>query len=111
MNWNTLNNTHILDSIDQESKVSPVLIFKHSTRCSISSMALNRIEANWNVEDDNLVKPYYLDLLEHRDISSEIENRYKLRHESPQILIISDGLCLNSLSHTDISYTNIMELL
>lgn len=84
------------------------MILKHSTRCSISAMALNRIERKWTGEEK--IKPYYLDLLAHRDISSAIEQRYGVEHESPQVLIIRNGQCVYTASHNGIAYEDFSEL-
>ena len=109
MNWNLLENVEQLNSIDEISKTTPCLLLKHSTRCSISSMALNRLESNWKAEDNQRrITPYYLDLLQHRDISNEIAIRYGIEHQSPQVLIILNGKCIYSASHSDIRYNEIM---
>jgi bacillithiol system protein YtxJ len=110
MNWNALDNIAELDAINEESKSTPVLLFKHSTRCSISSMALNRIESNWKDADNQLIKPYYLDLIAHRDISNQIAEQYGIEHQSPQALVISKGECIYHESHTNIRYADIMKL-
>lgn len=109
MNWNILNDMSLLDAIDEESNSVRIMIMKHSTRCSISGVALSRIESNWKESDSSLIKPYYLDILNHRDISFEIEKRYGVQHESPQVLILSKGKCLHSLSHTDVRYNSIIK--
>jgi len=110
MNWNNLENASQLDAINEESKTIPIMIFKHSTRCSISSMALNRIESNWKDSDNQHIKPYYLDLIAHRDISNLIAEQYGIEHQSPQALIISNGECIYHESHTNIRYADIMKL-
>src|ERR1700756_2193887 len=104
MNWNKLENISQLAFIDEESLNKKVLIFKHSTRCSISSAALNRLERNWKEDNSHKIKPYYLDLLNHRDISNEIAARYKVIHQSPQVLIIYNGNCIYHASQFDITY-------
>lgn len=108
MNWNQLNSVNQLSTIDHESETQPIMILKHSTTCSISAMALNRLERKWS--DASVIKPYYLDLLSHRNISNEIATRYGVQHESPQILIIKGGKCVYTASHTAIVYEEIAEL-
>ena len=83
MNWNKLTSAEQLDLIKEESNRQPVLIFKHSTSCSISHMALSRMERNWS--DQLGVKPYYLDLLANKPISNKIETDFGVEHESPQV--------------------------
>lgn len=108
MNWNSLTDIAQLESIDKESQNGPVLILKHSTRCSISSAALSRLERKWQDADNEKIKPYYLDLLNHRDISNAIADRYQIMHQSPQALIIKDGKCVFTETHMSISYDDII---
>ena len=112
MLWHQLTDINQLQEIISKSNQQPhenlaVLLFKHSTRCSISSMALNRLETRW--QDDVKIPTYYLDLIIHRDISNEIESLFQIEHASPQVLLIKNGKCFYSSSHTDISAGNIME--
>ncbi len=111
MNWNTITDAQQLNTIDEESKQQKVFIFKHSTTCSISKAALNRLERNWSDLDDQLGKAYYIDLLRFRSISNEIAERYQIIHESPQVMIIENGRCKSSDSHFDISYEGLVKSL
>lgn len=104
MHWNPLEDIKQLDLIDEASAITPILIFKHSTRCSISSTALNRLERNWKPEDSKMLQPYFLDLLSYRSISNAIADRYAIAHESPQIIIIENGKAIYHASHTAIDY-------
>jgi bacillithiol system protein YtxJ len=108
-NWNTLSELTELNQIDEVSLTQPVLILKHSTTCSISAMALGRLERKWQAADNAKLKPYYLDLIRYRSVSNEIAARYHVTHESPQVLIISKGKCVYSASHMEISYEEIMD--
>ena len=110
MNWNKLTEARQLDLINEESKTIPIMLFKHSTRCSISDMAINRIQSNWKDSDSVHIKPYYLDLIAHRDISNLIAEQYGIEHQSPQALIISNGECIYHESHTNIRYNEIIKL-
>ncbi len=99
MNWTKLTDLAQLDHIDAASTAKPILIFKHSTRCSISSTALSRMERGWTPELMASHTVYYLDLLAHRPISNLIAQRYDVEHESPQVLVIRDGKCVYTASH------------
>jgi bacillithiol system protein YtxJ len=107
MNWNQLIEVEQLETIKEESYNYPVLILKHSTTCSISGTALNRLERNWKQEKVGELKPYYLDLLRYRPISNEIANLFKVEHQSPQVLIIQNGECVYNSSHFDISFAEL----
>lgn len=96
LDWIQLNHVSQLDEIDRESCLNDngVAIFKHSTRCSISSMALNRLE-----KGRSSIPVYYLDLIAYRTISNEIASRYDVEHESPQLIIIKDKKAISHTSH------------
>lgn len=109
MNWNYLTELNQLDQVIEDSKLQPVLIFKHSTSCSISRATLDRLERNWNIEKG--AKLYFLDLLKHRHISDAIAQRFDVVHESPQVLIIDQGRAVYDRSHFDINYADIKKQL
>ena len=109
MNWNKLSDINQLDEIVKASVDKPVLIFKHSTRCSISSTALDRLERSWKNEEVQGLKPYYLDLIQFRNISGAIENKFDVEHQSPQALIIKNGSCVYHASHYDIRYPELLK--
>lgn len=104
MNWKKLETETALAEIKALSEKQPVIIFKHSTRCSVSSMALNRLERNWDQDEMQTVQPYFLDLLSYRNISNKIAEIFGVPHESPQILLIENGKCVYHSSHMGISY-------
>ncbi|MBK8927594.1 MAG: bacillithiol system redox-active protein YtxJ [Crocinitomicaceae bacterium] len=109
VNWNHLTEMSQLADLENISGEKPVLIFKHSTRCSISSMAKNRLELYW---DQTIgIEPWYLDLLNYRNISDEIANRYGVVHQSPQILLIKNGACTYHASHNEIDFNHIKKLI
>lgn len=100
INWNELTDLAQLDEIFAASNEKPVAIFKHSTRCSVSRMALKQFENQFNSSDK--VTPYFLDLIAHRDISNEIATRFGVYHQSPQLILIKDGKAIYNVSHSDI---------
>ena len=109
MNWNTINSAAVLDQIIEESKGQHVLIFKHSTRCSISSMALSRMERSWDESEMQGLKAYYLDLIAYRPISNQIAEVFDVYHESPQVLVIENGKCIYTASHMGINYSSLKQ--
>jgi len=100
INWLALTSISQLDEIEDASNSKLVVLFKHSTRCSISRMALRQFENDF--ESNDQILPYYLDLLNHRDISNEIASKFSVVHQSPQLLIISKEKCIYNASHSDI---------
>lgn len=111
MNWHPLTDLAQLDAIDAASAERPILLFKHSTRCNISSAALARLERVWTAADDAQHVPYFLDLLRHRDLSNAIASRYGVEHASPQVLVIRHGRCVYHESHFGISYPEVLAAL
>nr|WP_068891397.1 bacillithiol system redox-active protein YtxJ [Pedobacter panaciterrae] len=108
MQWKNITDLTQISEIKQNEGYS--LIFKHSTRCSVSSMAKRRFELDWEVlpADTSL---YFLDLISYRDISAEIAETFQVHHESPQILLIKDGDCILDASHSDISADEVAEVI
>ncbi len=98
--WKQLNNLGQLSEIIEESENIPVIVFKHSTRCSVSRMALRHFENEFDL--DGKVTPYFLDLLNYRDVSNEIANKFEVQHQSPQLLLIRNGKCIYDASHNAI---------
>lgn len=111
INWTELTSANQLESIQTESHTNPVIIFKHSTRCSISKAALDRLERNWNNEELPSIKPYFLDLISYREISNQIAETFHVDHESPQVLIISNGKSIYNKSHFEIDFSKIQNAL
>jgi bacillithiol system protein YtxJ len=100
--WIPLTEMAQLDTIEETSKTMPVAIFKHSTRCGISKMVINQFERSYDLEARQM-QLYYLDLLNYRPISQEIAARFQVWHESPQLLIIKNGVTIAHASHSQIN--------
>ncbi|MPR35008.1 bacillithiol system redox-active protein YtxJ [Salmonirosea aquatica] len=111
MNWNPLTDEAQLETIRQESYLHPVMIFKHSTRCSISSTALARIQRSWNEAEAGDMVPYYLDLIAYRTLSGRVASEFGVPHQSPQVLLLSKGECVYDASHFEISFAEISQQL
>lgn len=106
--WNNLSEMGQLNELIELSKQNPILILKHSTRCSHSAMAKNRLELYW--ETSVGIAPYYLDILNHRNISDELAKNFNVRHESPQILLLKNGECIFHTSHNGIDFNKLKTL-
>lgn len=106
--WEQLTDLSQLEELLNQDAV-PILLFKHSTRCSISSMALSRFESEWNT--DLNCKLVFLDLLSFRNISDEIAERTGVEHQSPQAILINKGKVIYHASHNGISANKIEQLI
>jgi bacillithiol system protein YtxJ len=102
VSWTPLTSLSQLEEIKKLSKTAPIAIFKHSTRCGISSMVIKRFEKSFGEDLKNL-KVYYLDVLNYRDISDEVGYEFQVMHQSPQLLVIKDGVVVANASHYDIT--------
>jgi bacillithiol system protein YtxJ len=108
--WSILADLGQLNEIIELSHQKPVLIFKHSTRCSISRFALKNFENEYDFSEEKL-QPYLLDLMEYRAISNEITNRFDVMHQSPQILLIKEGKCVYDDSHDGIEVNKLKKFI
>ena len=106
MQWIQLTDEGQLSHIIAQSQIKAQVIFKHSTRCSISSVALQRLQKA--TQPDGL-DFYFLDLLAHRSISNKIVETFQVHHESPQVLVIKNGECVFDESHLGISMNDIVK--
>ncbi|MXN93155.1 bacillithiol system redox-active protein YtxJ [Flavobacterium sp. Sd200] len=106
--WNDLTQLQQLDVIEAESAQTPVILFKHSTRCPVSRMALKNFENEYSIEEGS-AKPYFLDLIAYRDVSNEIASRFGVVHQSPQVIVIKNGQAVYNTSHDDIDAAIVKE--
>ena len=111
MNWIALTKPEQVHNLLKESNEGPVMIFKHSTACSISATAKNRVERQWAEAGLEDVKAYYLDLLAHRSVSNLIADQLGVRHQSPQLLLLQDGDCVYHASHLGINLNEVKQKL
>jgi bacillithiol system protein YtxJ len=109
MTWNILSDAIQIQEIIEASKLKPQLFFKHSTRCSISTMALSRFEKS-GILSNELVVCWYLDLISYRQISTEIETLTQVTHQSPQAILVNSGQVIYTASHGMIDSAEIQNL-
>jgi bacillithiol system protein YtxJ len=109
MNWKHLTSIDDLDTAIVSSENRTVVLFKHSTRCSISRMALKMFESDW---DESLaeVDAHFLDLLEHRDISAAIAEKLGVSHQSPQMIVLQAGRSIHHANHSSIDAADVKKL-
>lgn len=106
MDWKVLSDEAELQDIIRKSGSRPQVIFKHSTRCSISSVAKGRLE---RFDAPSNMDFYFLDLIRYRDISNKVSELFLVEHESPQVLVIRNGECVYDESHISINMQDIIE--
>lgn len=105
MDWIKLEDAAQLSELKAQNRTS--IIFKHSTRCSVSRMVLRNFEQDATLLKDFNV--YYLDLLNFRDISNQLATDFNIQHQSPQVLVVKGEQCLYDASHERIDAAVIAE--
>lgn len=100
--WIPLNSIDQLDIIDENSKSKTQVIFKHSTTCGISRMVMNMFQSSYDFSKDQ-IDLHYLDLLSYRSVSDETGYKFQVIHQSPQLLVIRNGVAVANASHGAIS--------
>lgn len=100
--WIALVSLDQLEEIKEKSKTKPQIIFKHSTTCGISRMVMNTFKSSYTL-DGNQADLYYLDLLSNREVSNEVGYKFQVMHQSPQLLVIKNGVAAADASHGSIN--------
>jgi bacillithiol system protein YtxJ len=100
--WERLTSVDQLKEVIAGSSEKPVLLFKHSTRCSISSMALNSFQKGWEGTPEE-IDIYYLDLLNYRDVSNATAKETGVMHQSPQVIVLKNNEVVYTATHSSIS--------
>mgnify|MGYP001354495007 FL=1 len=106
LSWTPLISEEEINTIREISKIQSILIFKHSTSCGISRMVIKQFESLFNEENKHL-KVYYLDLLNFREVSSKLSEVFQVIHQSPQLLVIKNGISVYDKSHYEITGVNL----
>ena len=106
LRWTHLISVDEINTIKEISKNHSILIFKHSTSCGISRMVMKQFESLFNEENKHL-KVYYLDLLNFREVSSKLSEVFQVIHQSPQLLVIKNGISVYDESHYEITKVNL----
>ena len=109
MDWNALESLQDWNAALKASHVGPVVVFKHSTRCSISRMALKLTQQRWDLPED--VRPFLLDLLNYRAVSNAIAADLNTEHQSPQLLLICDGKTVHCANYSNIDPVDLLPYL
>ena len=111
MNWESLEDELSFNNLLELSYLKPCLIFKYSTRCASSPVVKDRLERSWDLNEMKGVRLFYLDLIAHRELSDLVAHRLKVRHESPQVILLHKGEVIYHASHFMISYDHLNEVI
>ena len=100
--WIDLTEVAQIQEIIDKSLTKTQIVFKHSTRCGISRMVKKQFISDYEFSE-NEVDLYYLDLIQYREVSNEVANTFDIVHESPQLLVIKNGIAVANDSHGSIN--------
>ena len=106
--WIPLSSIEQVEQLKQQSFETPVVIYKHSTRCGVCSAAKMRLEDGYPFGLETL-PVYFLDLLKYRSVSNYVAETFQVHHESPQVLVIRNGECVYDESHYGIRAPDLRE--
>ena len=106
--WKTLSDAGQIDQIISDSDKRPQIIYKHSTRCAVSAQAYRRLKII-NAEIIEAADIYYLDVIASRPVSNAVAERFRIQHESPQLLLIKNGQVVWEESHYGIQGDAVLE--
>ncbi len=96
--WMPLVSLDQLEEIAAKSESKTQVIFKHSTTCGISRMVLNMFNTSYDYSESQF-DLYFLDLHAYREVSNEVGYRFQVIHQSPQLLVIRNGVVVAHASH------------
>lgn len=106
--WIRLTSSGQLIEIEKKSATKPQVIFKHSTTCGISRMVMNMFTDGYDIPENQL-DLYYLDLHAYREVSNETGYKFQVMHQSPQMLVIKNGVVVAHASHGAITEISLGE--
>ncbi|HKJ34535.1 MAG TPA: bacillithiol system redox-active protein YtxJ [Balneolales bacterium] len=106
--WVKTTDTDAIERIIHRSNRVPQFIYKHSTRCGVSSHTYRELS---DVTDELIpdIEINYVDVIANRDVSNEIAERLDVEHQSPQLLLIQSNKVVWKASHYDIEADVIKE--
>ncbi|TXK71164.1 bacillithiol system redox-active protein YtxJ [Mesonia sp. HuA40] len=110
IDWLEVKKVNDVETILETSKRQTAIVFKHSTRCPVSRMALNRFEAEADF-DNSQVAFFFLDLIQYREVSNLIAEKFQVTHQSPQIIILQNQKIIGHFSHHEIQAEVVADLI
>jgi bacillithiol system protein YtxJ len=99
--------TTIDDCVSRITGDAPILLYKHSFACGLSSMAKDEVEAF--AAEHPEVPIWLVDVLGQRPLSQALAARLGVEHESPQAIVVRDGRALWDASHRRVTRAALAE--
>lgn len=108
--WHPLSEIDQLNDVLEQSVDQPQLIFKHSTKCGVSTVAKKNLEAVFEQITPH-ADIHIVNIIEDREVSNKIASELNVRHESPQLIKVHQQEILWDISHGKIQPQKVLELL
>ena len=109
-NLTHLSDLDMLEAAISESLERPVLLFKHSRTCGISCEALDELHAHV-AEHGHKAAYKMITVQSHRRLSDSAAERFGIRHETPQAILLRDGRPVWNASHFRITAEELAKIL
>ena len=106
----TLTDLTALEAALDQSHGQPILIFKHSATCGISAQAHHEL-AQWHSRQGQPIQAFLIHVRRHRDVSDAVTDRFRIRHESPQVLLVESGAVQWHGSHWHVNGREVQQAL
>lgn len=98
-----ITDTKAFEELAERSNERPIVVFKHSLTCPISAAAYDQMT---KLEGEEVA---LIEVQRARELSTEIENRLGVAHESPQIIVLRNGQVVWNASHFEITADAVAE--
>jgi bacillithiol system protein YtxJ len=108
LDWTFLQTTTDIDAAFASE--SPVLFFKHSHKCGLSTLILDDFEKDWDV-NTKVCKIVMINVWHQRDLSNYISDALGITHHSPQVIIVQNNKVLYEKTHGKIKVSGIKRVL
>jgi bacillithiol system protein YtxJ len=84
-------------SLMRDSRRTPVVLLKHSTRCPISAGAMADFKTF--AEEHPEIPCWWINIVEHRELARQVADDTGIAHQSPQVFIFRDERSAWHASH------------
>jgi bacillithiol system protein YtxJ len=108
MKWIIIDSADKIYEAEDLSRTERVLIFKFSHLCSISHVMKMLLQREWH-EGEMRMKTYIVNVIDNHELSKDIADRFKVKHESPQVIILEKGKAVYNASHGQVKFENLQQ--
>lgn len=92
------------DEVRKKSIQEPIVVFKYSKTCLSSLSAIKEMR-----KLEHVIQIYIIVVQSAREVSNAVELELKVKHESPQVLLVKEGRAVWQATHYKIKATTVDE--